>query len=210
MESSGHASLPLHASVAVSPKWLHSQHSISSVHLRAHFEHHMDASALVRLALLLGRVGGQLSATETGQAHRLSQAIQHGMRARWEELVREHPDDVILTVYMSDGWGADTASHHRVPLGLHTVVRAGKLRHEFLLQRGLIRVYRRDGEVLLAQQVFEPVGLAAGRTALHCFTAICSGAPLSRHLGAKGICISAYILMAACFLPSSATCLPGI
>ena len=78
---------------------------------------------------------------------------------------------------------------HRVTTvvqGSHLVRRLGSYRHEFLLQRGLMKVRQPDGRYALAVQFCPPKGLQYGRKAGHFFTAHCEFLGLPRALGHTG------------------------
>ena len=80
-----------------------------------------------------------------------------------------------------------------------TVLRNGKFRHEFLLQRGLARISHASGEVSLLGLFEEPIGLRRGKKAWNVFQATCDWMPTLRSLGHTGIYTNLYLADGALF-----------
>jgi hypothetical protein len=57
----------------------------------------------------------------------------------------------------------------------------------------MLNIFKRDGSIEFAQRICEPIGLGLRRKAWNCFSAGCDFASLPRHLGARGIVVSAYV-----------------
>lgn len=150
----------------------------------------MDVADLRALALEFCDVAKNLSETEVVACHRLSKAVQDHMEHKWDATIVANVDEVIVAIYMSDGWGADISSRAVSHIGSSVVVRSGRLRHDFLLHRGLLRVARRDGSTIIQQRISEPIGLGRGRKAWNVFSAACDFASMPRSLGARNICVS--------------------
>lgn len=78
------------------------------------------------------------------------------------------------------------------------VIRKGKLRHEFLLVRSIVK--KRIGDPMVGHAlVFEPRGLSKGRGGWEVFQGVIDVAPLLRTEGAKGIAIQSFCFDGALF-----------
>ena len=75
--------------------------------------------------------------------------------------------------------------------GEHVTRREGRLRHEFLLERGLLRCGGANGTLCWLFRA--PRGLGRGRTAGHCFASGCEFQNTPRRRGHLGPCINLYI-----------------
>ena len=105
---------------------------------------------------------------------------------------------------MSDGWGGDVRSVVTARSGgAQLVLRRGKLRQEFLLQRGFMKKQSVDGAMATCMRVAEPLGLGLGRGAWSVFQAACDWEAIPRVLGATGITISCYVFDGCLFGPLS-------
>ena len=111
------------------------------------------------------------------------------------------PEAPSLTVYMSDGWSADVSSWCQKLTGEHVVRRRGKLRWEFLLQRGILKILTGDDRIEVAVKLSEPICLSSGRKAWSFFTAGCAFLPVPRNLGARGTTTSVHLYDGALFSP---------
>ena len=127
-----------------------------------------------------------------------------GSQHEWRRIITTNPNDAVLTVYMSDGWGGDVRSTCTAKSGAQYVLRRGKLRQEFLLQRGFIKKKQSfDGAMSTCMRVAEPLGLGLGRGAWSVFQAACDFEAIPRVLGATGITISCYVFDGCLFGPLS-------
>jgi len=153
----------------------------------------MEPNEFVSMVHSLAGVAQTLSEGQVDDCHRLSDIICNYSQLKWERLIVSNPDAPSLSVYMADGWSADVASYVTDKVGSTLVRRRGKLRHEFLLQRGLLNILTGDGRMVFAVKFSEPIGMARGRKAWNFFTAGCEFSSLSRHLGSTGIAISIYL-----------------
>ncbi len=64
---------------------------------------------------------------------------------KWACTVEEHRDGTAMAIYIADGWGAFCRSNTKVRIEGHTVTRNGRNRHEFLLERRILKVPAPDG-----------------------------------------------------------------
>jgi hypothetical protein len=90
---------------------------------------------LVSMMRRLGCPSAVLSQRDMSDCHRLSHVLQVVTDHEWRTAIKSCPIEPVLTMYMSDGWGGDVRSTTAAWAGAHLVLRRGKLRHEFLLQR---------------------------------------------------------------------------
>ena len=98
-------------------------------------------------------------------AHVLGQAL----RRKWDKLLDAHRNDIAMSIYLADGWSAFCRTTETATIGTHVVYRSGKLKHEFLLQRRILKVMLDNDEVIRTMLVHEPVGLRNGRSCWHIF-----------------------------------------
>ena len=55
-------------------------------------------------------------------------------------------DRPMLNIYMNDGWGAAVSERNAVTSGDHLVQRSGKFRHEFIIERGIVKSMEGAGQ----------------------------------------------------------------
>ena len=99
---------------------------------------------------------------------------------------------VAMSMYMSDGWGSFINSTKVGHVGDYHVIRNGKTRKEFLLERSVLKVLT-GGETKVHMMFYPPISLENGKKAWNVFTAACESGPTLRHSGHIGIAISAYL-----------------
>ena len=156
----------------------------------------MDTDGLVELVRAVAEPSRSLQRDERDGCLKLAFALQDVLRRKWASIVCQHPNEPAMFTYMADGWGAMINKTIRRPIpGSHLVVtRAGRLRQEFLLQRGIGSISLPTGETSHVMLVQEPIGLGKGRKAGHHFTAACDCFDSMRMLGHKGACIHFVVL----------------
>ena len=131
----------------------------------------MEPSKLVALVRSLSNASQNLTHAELVNCHRLSHVVQAASQHEWRRIITTSPHDAVLTVYMSDGWGGDVRSVCTARSGgAQLVLRRGKLRQEFLLQRGFMKKQSVDGAMATCMRVAEPLGLGLGRGAWSVFS----------------------------------------
>ena len=108
----------------------------------------MHVYDVVALCERFSMVGNSLSAKDVHEVIKLSAKLQKFMQGGLQKFITRHCDESVIQVYINGGWSrmlngklASTVkgSHLRV-------CRSGKLRHEFLLQIGIVRVTSLLGE----------------------------------------------------------------
>lgn len=155
----------------------------------------MHADDFVALCEHFSTVGNSLSAKDVRDVIRLSATLQKFMQDDLQRFITRHCEEPVMQVYINDGWSRMLNGKFTSTVkGSHLrVCRNGKLRHEFLLQRGIVRVNSLLGEELANIIVKEPIGMHLGKKTGHVFTASCEFLGTLRQSGCKGICINAYI-----------------
>ncbi len=103
-----------------------------------------------------------LKKPELATVYLLADVFSNYSNLKWERLLAAYPDAPSLTVYMSDGWSADVSSWCQKLIGEHVVRRRGKLRWEFLLQRGILKIITGDDRIEVAVKMSEPICLSSG------------------------------------------------
>lgn len=123
--------------------------------------------------------------------NRLGAVICDRLQANVYDMVRRNLGRPILCAHQSDGWGAKVSSRCSQTCGDHAVVRQGKVRHDVLLERAVVRAPvgpggSSEGAFLLGP----PRGLSRGRTAWNMFRAACDFMPNPRVAGHEGIVVN--------------------
>ena len=161
----------------------------------------MDHDKFVSLVHSLSVTSLSLNERDLSMVYSLADVFSRYTSLKWERLLAAYPEAPSLSVYMSDGWSADVSSWSQKFIGQHVVRRRGKLRWEFLLQRGLLKILTGDDRIEIAVKLSEPICLGSGRKAWSFFTAGCDFLPVPRHFGARGITISVHLYDGALFSP---------
>ena len=148
-------------------------------------------------------VSAALSHSEVNQCYRTASAICALCRSSAATaLLRERGRPVML-VYICDGWSAKVRSDSSASLvGGHVVRRQGHFRHEFLLERALLRTRSITGIEGLHMIFGAPRGLKLGKGAWNILTASADFHPLLRALGHEGLSATVYIQDGALFSAS--------
>ena len=156
----------------------------------------MDVDGIVALVGKVVRTC-TLNQDEQVQVLKLSAGLQKLLADVFDDTVLEHHNTPMLTAYISDGWArvvSDTWCRTIDFDGSHVrICRNGKVRHEFLLQRQLLRCDTFDGNELIKLAMCEPIGLKLGARAVNVFTAACEFRGTLRQGGHFGLCWNVYI-----------------
>ena len=102
---------------------------------------------------------------------KLSHVICSYLRRAAERLIGLYPSSPVLYAYLSDGWGCYVEETFVDPSCV--VVRKGRSRAEFLLERGIIKVLDDNDHVHMAMILSHPRGMTLGKKAWNVFTAAC-------------------------------------
>ena len=137
-----------------------------------------------------------LDRTEYREALKLADVLKHFTRQRAEHSVSTSIDSPAVLTHMSDGWGSWCNSRTKSAQldGSHLVTtRTGKFRHEFLLQRVLLR-QRDDSGDRVFMLVGDPEGLGKGKGAWNVWTGSCRFMKTLREMGHRGVCANVYLM----------------
>jgi hypothetical protein len=161
----------------------------------------MEPIEFKRMVLQFSRVGYVLTKTEVTAALKISYAIKKHLQRKALQSLAAFPREPSMMIYMADGWGASVSETLTKPVsGTHLVVtRKGRFRHEFLLQRGLVRQSLSTGEQKLFTLMEDPLGLSKGKGSWNVFSANLMFFPTLRHIGCTGVTINVYLLDGALF-----------
>lgn len=142
-----------------------------------------------------------LNSAEGLQALVLADAIKRFTRQRAERAIQSSATSPAVMTHMSDGWGAwcNTTSRGTPTQGTHLVTtRTGKFRHEFLLQRALLRVHTADGQAIFLL-AGDPEGLNKGKGAWNVFSGTVRFMRTLREMGHRGLCANVYVVDGALY-----------
>ena len=165
----------------------------------------METPPFTELIHTLGACNGTpLSCADVVSCHLLGSAFKRWSARQVARLSRLHADDPQMFIMIGDGWACDANITKSSDLqGSFYVRRKGKLRAEFLLQAGILKVMRggNPDDVIQCMKVSDPIGLGYGRTAWHVFTATTRFCPVLRHLGARRVTHTCYLFDGALHEP---------
>ena len=161
----------------------------------------MEPSQFRDLVMMHCQTGRVESNGDLDVVHRLGTVICDRLQAKLDSLLRINRTRPVLCAYLSDGWGAKVSSRCAITHGDHVVVRHGKVRHDFLLERGIFRMRRPDGESDIAFLTGPPRGLSKGKSAWNMFSAACEFQGSTRVCGHEGIIINVVLQDGMLFEP---------
>ena len=160
----------------------------------------MEPIEFKRMVLQFSRVGYVLTKTEVTAALKISYAIKKHLQRKALQSLAAFPREPSMMIYMADGWGASVFETLTKPVsGTHLVVtRKGRFRHEFLLQRGLVRQSLSTGEQKLFTLMEDPLGLSKGKGSWNVFSANLMFFQLCGTLDAQGLPLTFTCWMERC------------
>jgi hypothetical protein len=155
----------------------------------------MDPIRFVALLTRFASIGNSLTPLENQHMVRLSATLQKFFLDQYQRLVTQHVDEPILIAYINDGWGRMVSDRivKKCEASFVHVCRNGRLRHEFLLQRAVIRIDTLDNKEIVKMIVAEPIGMRLGKRAVHVFTAACEFVGTLRQMGHCGVSLNVYL-----------------
>ena len=127
------------------------------------------------------------------RCHRLGQALTMWAKQKSRVGLVAAQGRPAMQIYICDGWSAKLRTDATVKYGDHVVHRQGHLRHEMLLERGILRYRHPDGADRMHLLFGPPRGLRHGRTAWHVLEASCQFQPMLRAEGHDGWILSVYV-----------------
>lgn len=153
-----------------------------------------DACAAVRrLVRDLVATAKVLTTQETRRVATIVRWIEDTLLHKMKQQIRQCPEAPVLCMYSSDGWSATVTTHIAGAVGPHVVEHRGRVRHEFCLERALLRQRRPCGDETLTVMARRPLGMCTGRRHGNFFTAATGILPTLADLGARGIKIQLYL-----------------
>ena len=155
----------------------------------------MEPQQFREMVLKLAQVKISFSDVDRDNAIKVSYTIRKFLQQRALATLQRFRFEPTLFIYMADGWGATVFDMVKLPIpGTHLVVtRSGRYRHEFLLQRGLIRISTLAEGTVLLPLIEEPLGMGLGKSAWNVYHASRDFFPSLRHAGQTGVCINLYL-----------------
>lgn len=147
----------------------------------------------------LTSLGGVCSNDDLNVALRLATAIMKVLQDRADLIVNSNTERPVMSCFMSDGWSVRLSDFTTVTAGGQTTRREGRYRHEFLLERGIVRGRRPGAQAEMAMLMAPPRALRCGRSSWHMFVAGCEFRAPLRAQGHTGIAISVYLMDGAMF-----------
>ena len=135
----------------------------------------MEPIEFKQMVLRFSQVSYVLSASERVAALKISFAIKKFLQRKALRTLAAFPHEPCMMLYIADGWGATVFNTLKAAIpGSHLVItRKGRYRHEFLLQRGLLRISLVTGNTLLLPLLEDPIGRVHGLGAWHAFNVVC-------------------------------------
>ena len=101
----------------------------------------MDAVGFRELVVKYARVAFTFTKDHLRSGFLLAHVDTEGMKRRWQNLIDRHPNAHALSIHMHDGWSAFCASTTVARAkDTHLIRRNGKLKHELLLQRRVLKI----------------------------------------------------------------------
>lgn len=154
----------------------------------------MDPEGLRAHVELLSNVNVVLNRRQLHRCYRIGHAIAAHCRQLASEAIAAHDGRPVLQVYISDGWSAKVRGDVKAHIGGdHVVRRIGHFRHEFLLERGLVKMRDANGAERFHMLFGAPRGLRLGKTSWNVLTAASEFSSMLRASGHHGLAVSVYI-----------------
>ena len=135
-----------------------------------------------------------LDSHDLSLCNKYGQALVDLTRQEAHETLQANDGRPVMLVYICDGWSARVRSdHRRQDQSGQKIVRQGRSRQEFLLQRGILRVGSAGRGEKLHMLFSAPRALHLGKTSWNVLTACAEFEPLLRASGHHGLCLTVYI-----------------
>ena len=104
----------------------------------------MDSAEIQDLMAELQSVSLDMNDEQLSNAHRFGAVLEDLATERCREVIRAANKGPLLQVFMSDGWSVDMRSRVASEHDGVRVDRRGRMRTEFVLQRGILKCQRGD------------------------------------------------------------------
>ena len=151
----------------------------------------MDRSEISDLIEELQSVSLDMEPEQMGDTHKVCAILEDMSNERCRDVVRSAGMGPVLQTFMSDGWSCDMRQRVCTTHGDASVVREGRMRTEFVLQRAILKSKRGDSWNM-AIKVQRPRALASKKCG-HVWSAACEFVPVLPLAGHKGISIHVYL-----------------
>jgi hypothetical protein len=143
--------------------------------------------------LALCTVSNDVNRTALNRCWRIAQAMQQVCQEKATRALADVGSRPLLWCYIADGWSARIRDESVHKVGDHWVKRSGHFKHEFLLERGLLRYIDANGAHRFHMLWGPPRGLRLGRTAWNVLTSATEFSESWRMQGHRGIILNVYI-----------------
>jgi len=154
----------------------------------------METLDVLELFQQFTAVGRCLTAQEKRNVTKLAVALQRYQRSEFGREIVAHAQEPQIKCTCTTGgakWFRRDSCIKASMIAL-TLYRNGKLRHGFLLQRGILRIDTLSGKEILKMLLGPPIGLRKGARAINVFNGAREFLGTLRAAGAKGVCITIY------------------
>lgn len=159
----------------------------------------VQASGIQEMLVDMSKVSKHLSRHEEQKLHQLVEIIKRHLKNKCLELVQTSQGMPVLYSYSADATPLKCASTAVVSAEGASLTRKGKVLHEFLVQRGVVKTKAEDGSVAMAFLFSDILPMSEGKRAWNFFSAGASFFPLLRRTGHRGISVQHHAADRAAF-----------
>jgi hypothetical protein len=153
----------------------------------------MDNHEFTRYAKILGNGRATLTHGQSNDAERLAHVLRKKSLSDFSDFLLTNKHEPVLVVYMADGWATKIRSTYKTEIDGHIISRQAQFRHEFCLQRVIVRTLDIHGNRDMRMHFFGPVALKHGRTHMHMFSLACESVGVPGAYGHMDISVNAYL-----------------
>ena len=153
----------------------------------------MQRDDLLREVEHMCKVSAILSQDELRRCYVIAMTAAEYSRENAVRGMAEQSGMPILQAYINDGWSAVVREDCTMQCGEHLVKRQGKFRHEFLLERVMIRWHTANGDTEYHMLFGAPRGLRSGKRSDNVLSASADFCPTLRAGNHEGIAITMYV-----------------
>ena len=142
----------------------------------------------------LTKISHTLTHSEETEVLQLTEALEKVLEGKAAAILRRHVGRPVLAAFISDGWSTDISRTTTERIDGQLVTNIGWFRHEFVLERGVLRTLSAAGEHGFGLVCRAPRALRGGRDA---WTMFSSGSELMgtlRGCGHRGPCWNIYVM----------------
>ena len=158
-----------------------------------------DIASFRALVEQYSKVSYNCTEAELDEVYRLCCALSAVLEARTMQMLETDKDRCLMSCYMSDGWGKKVRTVSTAAADGVKVVREGRFKHEFLLERSMLRGFSGTGAPIMSMGFGPPMGMCNGRGSWNIMNAASQFSPALRSLGHDGLSITVYLQDGALF-----------